>query len=409
MIDFKLMTSCFTIHRKILFRRTVMRIAIILLNKGRGSGEVARQHAKHLAAKGHKVYLMHPDADYELENVDVVDIQLHSRIYPVHEYLPAAGQNQKQVARMSFDEAISYVPDYEKALESVIQDVDIVISHHTNLNTIAAHRVARRHGKTFVVFIHGTGIEPRHFGFYDDKIWKLIEDAVVDADGILVTTEYVRDSLVRPLIDVPLDRFLVLPVGVELTEFHPENIQGIREKYGLPKRYVICPGALTRIKGPQNVAEASKYYHDLAQTIFIGAGELEDQLKQELDGRGRVLGFVPSEDKAKLINAATLLVAAPEKKEHFGIIYAEALAGGTPPVAYEGGGVDSIVTPDVGVLTDRDPKILGLKVRELLENPELLEKMSRSARRRAEQLFDYNKLIPKLETWLISLANRRSR
>lgn len=53
------------------------------------------------------------------------------------------------------------------------------------------------------------------------------------------------------------------------------------------------------------------------------------------------------------------LAAAPEKKEHFGIIYAEALAGGTVPVAYEGGGVASIITKDVGVLTDRDPVALG--------------------------------------------------
>ena len=72
-------------------------------------------------------------------------------------------------------------------------------------------------------------------------------------------------------------------------------------------------------------------------------------IKAALGDRGKLLGFVSAEDKAALINNATCLTAAPEKKEHFGIIYAETLAAGTPCVAYGGGGVDSIVTPDVGV------------------------------------------------------------
>ena len=86
------------------------------------------------------------------------------------------------------------------------------------------------------------------------------------------------------------------------------------KKYDLPSQYVICPGALTKSKGPQNIVEASKYYSDLAATIFIGDGEIRQELEEKLDDRGRFLGFVSNEDKAQLINAATLLVAAPEKK-----------------------------------------------------------------------------------------------
>ena len=81
------------------------------------------------------------------------------------------------------------------------------------------------------------------------------------------------------------------------------------------------------------------------------------------------MGFVPTEDKTRLINAATLLTAAPEKKEHFGIIYAEALAGGTPPVTYTGGGVPSIVTPDASAsslsVEARPPRVGSRKQRVL--------------------------------------------
>ncbi len=38
-----------------------MRVAILLLNSGRGSAEVARQQARYLASSGCQVFFMHPD------------------------------------------------------------------------------------------------------------------------------------------------------------------------------------------------------------------------------------------------------------------------------------------------------------------------------------------------------------
>lgn len=117
------------------------------------------------------------------------------------------------------------------------------------------------------------------------------------------------------------------------------------------------------------------------------------------------MGFVPAEDKAALINAASILTAAPEKKEHFGIIYAEGLAAGTPSVAYEGGGASSIVTPETRILTERDPKLLGVAIRELLNDPERLGVMARNGRIRAEEYYDWRKLGRKLIDWLTPMCS----
>ena len=377
-----------------------MNIAILLLNKGRGSGEVAREHVRHLLKMGHTVYFLYPGNDGEITDAENVNIKLHSHIMPVHEYLPSAGKEQHQVARMSHQEMIMYLTDYEKALRSVAADVDIFIGHHANLSAVAVHNIAKEFQKPYVLFVHGTGIEPRHDRHWDDDNWQLIVNAIYEAKGIIVTTEYVRDSLIKPLIDIPNDKFLILPCGVNLVDFKPGNTVGIREKYNLPENYVICPGALTYSKGPQNVVDASVEYPDLAATIFIGAGELQEELEKKLGEKGKFLGFVSSEDKAKLIVAATLLVAAPEKKEHFGIIYAEALAGGTPCVAYDGGGVGSIVTSTEGILTDRSPEALGKKINYLLQNAGLRKQMAVSCRDRAERLFNYDELVQELVDWM---------
>ncbi len=383
-----------------------MNIAILLLNQGRGSGEVAREHVRHLIKLGHKVYFLYPGNNNEIEGAVNIDIKLHTGIMPVHEYLPAAGDKQKQVARMDHPEMMEYLLDYEAALRSIASDIDIFIAHHANLSCVAVNRIAAEFNKPYVVFVHGTGIEPRHEELWNDENWLMIEKSIIEAKGILVTTKYVRDKLVKPMIDLPDDKFLILPCGVDLEDFRPDNTAGIKEKYSLPDTYVICPGALTLSKGPQNVVAASSDYSDLALSVFIGAGELEDELKQKIGENGKFLGFVSSEDKAKLINAATLLVAAPEKKEHFGIIYAEALAGGTPCVAYEGGGVGSIVTSTEGILTIRSPRELGSKINYLLQNAGLRRQMAVSCRARAEKLYDYNELVTELVNWLKPMINK---
>lgn len=384
-----------------------MRAAVLMLNRGRGSGGVARQHAQSLMDYGHEVVLLHPGMDEGLAGADNRDVPLHSPILPVHEFLPAAGSAQKAVAHMSARRAAAYLRDYEAALFDATKGADLIVAHHANLTAIAAHRIAMRRKIPYVIFIHGTGIEPYHRSGYVPEIWSQIAAAVERAAGLIVTTEYVRDELVRPVVRVPRSRFLVLPCGIDLEEFHPEAVGDVKQKYRLPDTYAISPGALTWLKGPQNVVAASRRYHDLAPTIFIGDGNLRGELESRIANRGRFLGFVPREDKAALINAATVLVAAPEKLEHFGIIYAEALGGGTVPVAYEGGGVNSIVTDDVGALTPRSPDELGQTVRTILGDDSRRTTMARAGRERAETYFDDAQLGVKLVNWLESVAHVR--
>lgn len=385
-----------------------MRIAIVLLNEGRGSGEVARQHAAALVRRGHEVAFIHAGNAGLVPGAVNIDVLLDGKPLPTHEYLPAAGTSQRPVSTMSANEAFAYLPHYERALRRA-GFVDLYIGHHANLPAIAVHRAAAATGTPYALFVHGTGIEPRLAGGYADEVWDEIELAIRRARGIITTTEYVRDELVRPLTGVPVSQFLVLPVGVDIDAYRPGAGEEARARYELPARYVIAPGALSAAKGPQNVVAATAHYHDLAQTVFIGDGDLRSELEERLGSRGRFLGFVPEADKAALISGATVLTAAPEKQEHFGIIYLEAIASGTVPVAYHGGGVGTIVTADVGRLTDRTPEALGSAIRGVLDDEELTAHLSAAGRRRAERLFECEHLADRLERWLAAVARETTR
>ena len=114
-----------------------MRVAILLLNSGRGSGEVARQQARYLAANGCRVFFMHPGIGEGVPGAINKDIELHTSITPVHEHLPSAGRDQEQVSGMSHERAMSYLVDYERALKSIIDEVDIVLGHHASISLCA--------------------------------------------------------------------------------------------------------------------------------------------------------------------------------------------------------------------------------------------------------------------------------
>ncbi len=80
------------------------------------------------------------------------------------------------------------------------------------------------------------------------------------------------------------------------------------------------------------------------------------------------------------------------------------IAAGTVPVAYEGGGVGSVVTPDTGILTDRDPRALGQAIRSQLADPDKLAATAKRARVRTEECFSTTMLGEQLHQWLGSLA-----
>jgi glycosyltransferase involved in cell wall biosynthesis len=379
-----------------------MKVAVVTLNRGRGSGVVARHQVRALLARGHDASLVHSgEGSGELP---VHEVALSLEVLPVHEYLPGEHDRQQPVSTMDADMADWFIGDFQASLRSLDPAPDLIIGHHANITAVATQRFAEHIGIPYVVFVHGTGIEPRHHGGYADETWEQIEEALRKANGIIVTTEYVRDALVRPIVDLPLDRFQIIPGGVDLGAYRPGTGDEVRLRYELPESYVISPGALTELKGPQNVVAASEKYSDLAPTIFLGDGDLRESLETAMGDRGRFLGYVPEADKEALISAATILAAAPEKLEHFGMVYAEALAAGTVPVAYDGGGVGAIVTPEVGVLTERRPEALGAAVRTLLERPDRRETMAGAGRRRAESRFDERALGDRLVDWVENIA-----
>ena len=102
-------------------------------------------------------------------------------------------------------------------------------------------------------------------------------------------------------------------------------------------------------------------------------------------GINDVVRFVPPVSQAELAvwTSAATAVAVPSYNESFGLVAVEAQATGTPVVAAAVGGLTTVVRDGVsGILVDtHEPRDWAASLRRLIDDPELVERLGRGARR----------------------------
>ena len=134
-------------------------------------------------------------------------------------------------------------------------------------------------------------------------------------------------------------------------------------------------------------------------TLVITGQETEytEQLRYLVNGLGlerfvTFIGLVPEDELSMLYgNAAAYVYPSPE--EDFGMGVVEAMAAGTPVIAWNNGGPTStVVNGETGFLIEPyDSDEFAEKMLALGSNPSLSESMGRAAHRRAVKQFSYER------------------
>ena len=121
--------------------------------------------------------------------------------------------------------------------------------------------------------------------------------------------------------------------------------------------------------------------------LVFGAGKLPDS-----GGRYQLieLGSIDSPHLQSLFYSACDVFAAPSLIESFGLTALEAMACGTPVVAFQTGGlVDVVADGETGLLETEVGSVVGLcsQIRWMLEHPAERQSMGLAARKRVEKEF----------------------
>jgi glycosyltransferase involved in cell wall biosynthesis len=166
-------------------------------------------------------------------------------------------------------------------------------------------------------------------------------------------------------------------------------------------------GSLVRSKGVLNLIRSiyllkSKHKFRDIYLLVIGDGPLIEDLKVKIKEYGVsenviLKGYVQHHILPYYYNMTKLLVL-PSYTEGLPSVILEAMACGTPVLATSVGAVPDIIKDgETGfLLKSNDPEHIARKIIELLNNPELLKKVSENAYNHVRENFSYEKT---LESW----------
>jgi glycosyltransferase involved in cell wall biosynthesis len=175
------------------------------------------------------------------------------------------------------------------------------------------------------------------------------------ADRVICVSNAIKDFIVSHY-GVPDDRLRVIPRGIDLVQFNPQNIdhewiQDVRKKWGLKDAFVITSvGRITQLKDYETFIKAVKILQHEYPNIkgLIVGGVREDkkvyfqslnELCKSLHVKDKII-FTGSQEKiAEIYSLSDIIISSSKKPESFGRTVAEALALNTPVVATNHGGV----------------------------------------------------------------------
>jgi glycosyltransferase involved in cell wall biosynthesis len=125
-------------------------------------------------------------------------------------------------------------------------------------------------------------------------------------------------------------------------------------------------------------------------------------LADRLDVDLHILIDQNTEQLARLYNEASLCVYAPVL-EPFGLVPLESMSCGTPVVGVREGGVQESISHEVtGLLIERNPRIFGEAIQNLLSNPELISEYGRRSRAHVTENWTWNRSFLELEQYLVN-------
>jgi len=207
---------------------------------------------------------------------------------------------------------------------------------------------------------------------------------------IITVSKAARNDIGRDF-DIPLDRFCVIPNGINTDLFYPlPEIE--RERY----RLIVTNSADIPLKGLyyllDAVAELARTYP--LKLVVIGSPKKNGGIKKkigalDIDHLIRFTGRIGHDEFVRQYARASIAVI-PSIYEGFGIPAGEAMACGVPVISTTGGALPEVVG-DAGILVPpADPQALVQAIRNLLQNPERANQLGQLGYKRIQNQFTWN-------------------
>lgn len=210
---------------------------------------------------------------------------------------------------------------------------------------------------------------------------------------VVVVSDFVKMQIEKDGFRLPSP--VIVPVGVDLDRFSSADSSSV-SFLPFSSPYILSVGALKERKGfhitIRAFAKIAKVFPSL-QLVIVGT-DYHDGYKERLAHLAGELGVLDrvhffgnlSDESLRATYArAELFVLCPittaSAIEGFGMVYLEANAVGLPVVGTRGTGAEAAIQDNKnGLLAYGDPEDVSMKIRMILEDPALRDRMSRAGK-----------------------------
>jgi N-acetyl-alpha-D-glucosaminyl L-malate synthase BshA len=342
-----------------------------------GSGVVATELGRALAARGHRVHFVSYARPFRLENDDP-GISFHkvkTINYPLFKYPPYSLALAVRMAEVVRSERLD------------LFHVHYAVPHATS--AFLANQLLGEERAKIVTTLHGTDIT---LVGAEESFLEIAKFSIERSDGITAVSEFLaRETREKLGVEKRID---VIPNFVDPSAYGGEADPDLRDRLGLEGEPVLMH--ISNFRKVKNVRDVIRLFARVAEKtgarlLLVGDGPERVPcriLAEELGVQHRI-DFLGNRISVRGILPLADLLLLPSTVESFGLVALEAMASRVPVLGYDGGGLPEVVRSGIdGLLAPLGRlEILVEMTLELLQNPVRRRQMGVAARVRAVEAF----------------------
>jgi N-acetyl-alpha-D-glucosaminyl L-malate synthase BshA len=369
--------------------RSGMKIGIVCYPTHGGSGVVASELAIGLAKKGHEIHIISYAPPFRLrtfyQNIFIHEIEVST--YPLFKYPPYE---------------LSLVTKLVELAET--RGLDIIHAHYAVPHAASAYlakQILNSERLKTITTLHGTDIT---LVGADPSFQRVVKFAIEKSDGVTAVSRYLMQRTVEEF-DIRRE-IRVIPNFVEIAR--PAQNHDLCSREALAPRGEKILMHASNFRPVKRIADVVRIFARVrerlpAKLILIGDGPERlfiQQLVRELKLNADVQ-FMGEQDQLEPLFLCADLFLLPSEQESFGLTALEAMNCGVPVIATAIGGLPEVITHgETGYLFPvGDVADMAASAVALLGDPARHALFRAQARKRAEEFFDADQIIPLYESF----------